>query len=169
MYSKFGRDLAAPYVFDQMPERNGMSRNNVISDFVPSVSWCPILVGYLNVNSCNAYLLEYENMILDNEKERHNGVGANQWELDTFVDNKGQHQFSKLKSDQIRGLVVKNAINNRTCDVYSIAAWKEVLSWQAHFDSVLSKVMSSCNLWFMKICILVGFSWMMKVIWIQNL
>ncbi|MCE5167518.1 hypothetical protein HAX54_007988, partial [Datura stramonium] len=36
--SKFGRDVATPYMFDEMPERDGTSRNNVISDFAPSAS-----------------------------------------------------------------------------------------------------------------------------------
>ncbi|MCD9559697.1 hypothetical protein HAX54_017859 [Datura stramonium] len=86
-------------------------------------------------------------MILYNEKEKHNRVGAKQLELDEFVNNKGQHQFSKLKSDQTWGPGVKNAINYRTCGVYSRAAWKEVLSWQARFDKILPKVTNSCDLW----------------------
>lgn len=46
-FTLFGRGAATPCMFDQMTERNGMERNNVISDFVPLVSWYPILVGIL--------------------------------------------------------------------------------------------------------------------------
>ncbi|KAM3201517.1 hypothetical protein P3L10_033880 [Capsicum annuum] len=47
---------------------------------------------------------------------------------------------------QFQGL--KNTINSRTCDVCSRAAWKEVLSWQARSDTIISMVMTSCELWF---------------------
>ncbi|KAM3283374.1 hypothetical protein P3S67_027019 [Capsicum chacoense] len=43
---------------------------------------------------------------------------------------------------------LKNTINSRTCDVCSRAAWKEVLSWQARSDTIISMVMTSCELWF---------------------
>lgn len=93
VYSKFGREVTAAYMFNQLPAGNGMSKNNMISDYVSLASWYPILVGYFNVNSCDGYMIEYENMILDNEQEKQNGGGAKQWELDMFVVNKGQQQF----------------------------------------------------------------------------
>ncbi|KAM3327999.1 hypothetical protein P3S68_033461 [Capsicum galapagoense] len=43
---------------------------------------------------------------------------------------------------------LKNTINSRTCDVCSRAAWKEVLSWQARSDTIISMVMTSCEFWF---------------------
>ncbi|PHT36930.1 Isocitrate dehydrogenase [NADP] [Capsicum baccatum] len=89
-----------------------------------------------------------EDMVSANEKEKHNGVSANQWELGKFFDNKDQQQFFDLKYGCIRFQGLKNTINSRTCGVCSRAAWKEVLSWQARSDTIIFAVMTSCDLWF---------------------
>ncbi|PHU14647.1 hypothetical protein BC332_15852 [Capsicum chinense] len=67
-------------------------------------------------------LRKLEDMVSANEKEKHNGVSANQWELGKFFDNKGQQQFFDLKYGCIRFQGLKNTINSRTCNVCSRAA-----------------------------------------------
>ncbi|KAF3637907.1 Isocitrate dehydrogenase [NADP] [Capsicum annuum] len=89
-----------------------------------------------------------EDMVSANKKEKHNGVSANQWELGKFFDNKDQKQFFDFKYGCIRFQGLKNTINSKTCDVCSRAAWKEVLSWQAHSDTIISAVRTLCDLWF---------------------
>ncbi|KAF3640142.1 hypothetical protein FXO38_22274 [Capsicum annuum] len=54
----------------------------------------------------------------------------------------------KTNEKEKRNGVGANAINNRICDVCSRAASKGMLSWQARSDIILSKVMTSCDLWF---------------------
>ncbi|PHT33809.1 hypothetical protein CQW23_25609 [Capsicum baccatum] len=54
----------------------------------------------------------------------------------------------KTNEKEKRNGVGANTINSRICDVCSRAASKGMLSWQARSDTILSKVMTSCDLWF---------------------
>ncbi|KAK4370368.1 hypothetical protein RND71_009843 [Anisodus tanguticus] len=83
----------------------GMLGLFIHSQFFPS----RVLEGP-EVNSYSAFMLEYENMILVNKKEKPSGVSAKLWELDKFVNNEGQQQFSELKNDPIRVPGLKNQL-----------------------------------------------------------
>ncbi|KAM3222916.1 hypothetical protein P3L10_022186 [Capsicum annuum] len=72
---------------------------------------------FMHLQLYSRTLRKLEDMVSANEKEKHNGVSANQWELGKFFDNKDQQHFFDLKYGCIRFQGLKNTINSRTCDV----------------------------------------------------
>ncbi|KAH0702736.1 hypothetical protein KY290_018049 [Solanum tuberosum] len=60
-----------------------------------------------------------------------------------FIDN--ESDIEAFENMHLGWLFLNNKSDMDTTSLDS--DWKEVLSWQAHSDTILSKIMTSCNLW----------------------
>ncbi|KAF3673266.1 hypothetical protein FXO37_07088 [Capsicum annuum] len=88
-----------------------------------------------------------EDMVSANEKEKHNGVSANQWELGKFFDNKDQQQFFDLKYGCIRFRGLKNTIIHLEFEVCNFTSASGVaLSMYNTDESIRSFAEASMNM-----------------------